>query len=227
MKKVNATQLKKIEEFLIKKDIIYTDLQMEFLDHICSGIEEQWEKDEQLSFDKAFHNEYKNFGIFGFSDIMEKREGDLKWYYWKQIGIHGLTWLKLPQIFFTLLLGYGIHLVLNTSYNHVFINILFGTIVILTTYQSIRLKLQERKNKKEGKQVLLMDKVIQETQTSSFIIYSPYLQFIFSNDTLLFSTITNIVFSCIFTILVLIYYHIIYDFPKNKTKYFRHNYTIA
>ncbi len=226
MKNVNAEQIKKIEKFLIKKDIIYDDIQVEFLDHICSGIEEQWEKDDQLPFDKAFHIEYKKFGIFGLHDIVEKREKSLLWHYWKQLGKHGLHWFKIPQIFFTILLGYSIYLILNTVYNYIFIDIIFGVICLSTFFQSFNLKYKQKKAKNNGQQILLMDKVILESQSSLLIIYIPFIQNLFSLNHQSFSHITTLIFSVLFTLILILFYLTVYDFPKNKTQYFKHKYSI-
>lgn len=227
MKKVNQQQIEKIDAFLIKKEIVYTDLRQEFIDHICSGIEEQWEKDPNLSFDKAFHTEYKNFGIFGFSDILEKREVDLKRYYWKQIGLHILGWFKIPQIFFTILLGYGIFEILLTQYNLLFIQISVGIIGITAIFQSIRLKIIQRRKLKQNQPVLLIDNVITEATATSFVVYLPVLQNFFFAEQKDFNVLAGSIGALLLTLLFLMIYLVLYDFPKNKKLYFKRNYQYA
>lgn len=227
MKKVNQQQIEKIDAFLIKKEIVYTDLRQEFIDHICSSIEEQWEKDPNLSFDKAFHTEYKNFGIFGFSDILEKRETDLKRYYWKQIGLHTLGWFKIPQIFFTLLLGYGIFEILLTQYNLLFIQISVGIICLTSIFQSIRLKVIQKRKLKQNQPVLLIDNVIAEASSTSIVFYIPIIQNFFLAEQKDFNVLASSIGTLILTLLFLKVYLVIYDFPKNKKLYFKRNYQYA
>lgn len=227
MKKVSPEQIKQIEAFLIKKEIVYCDLQQEFLDHICSSIEEQWEEGSDISFDKAFNNEYNNFGIFGFSEILEKREKNLQWYYWKQLGLHGLNWFKIPQLFFALLLFYSIYEILSTSYNIIFVQCAVGAICLLSINQMIRLQLKQRKKIKEGKPVFLIDKVIAQAAGYFFIIYIPMLQNSFFMEPTSFSTIIRIVCALIITLFIFMTYIIIYDFPKNKKQYFKNKYRLA
>lgn len=227
MKKVNPQQIKKIEAFLIKKEIVYYDLQQELLDHICTSIEEQWEKNPNLTFDQAFHIEYKNFGIFGFSDIMEKRESDLKTYYWKQIAKHGMNWFKVPQLFLTLIVFYCIYEIMLTSYNLLFIQISFGSICIISITLSIFLQIRERNKLKQQKPILLMDKVIAEVTASSFIVYLPFFQGVFFEEGAILNTTLSILIAIFLTLLFFAMYMVLYDFPKNKKKYFKHKYNIA
>lgn len=228
MKKINTQQLKQIEDFLDKKDIVYHDLKLEFLDHICSGIEDQWEKHPNVSFNKAFHNEYKKFGMYGFSDILEKRETSLKWFYWKRIGLHSLNWFKIPQIFFTLLVGYTIFQILKTDYNQIFVNTAIIGSCLFAWVQYIRLEYLERKKLKQKKTVLLIDKVIKESSSLSFIFfYIPMYQNTLFKAQTEFSDNRAIYLSILLSIMLFITYMVSYDFPKNKTLYFKHKYKMA
>lgn len=227
MKKVNPQQIEKIKTFLIKKDVVYYDLQQELVDHVCTSIEEQWEKKPDLTFDQAFHNEYKNFGIFGFSDIVEKRETDLKKYYWKQIARHGLNWFKIPQLFFTLIVFYCIYEIMLTPHNLLFIQISFGSICLISIALSILLQIRERNKLKQQKPILLMDKVIAEATASSFIIYLPMFQGVFFEEGAIISTTLSALIAIFLTLLFFGMYMVLYDFPKNKKKYFKHKYNMA
>ena len=227
MRKVNTEEIKCIEDFIIKKDIVYYDLQIELLDHICSGIEEQWKKDPDLNFKKAFHNEYKHFGIYGFSDILEKREANLKKHYWKKIGQHSINWFKIPQLFFTLLLVYSIFHMLSSSYNFIFMDIIIVGICAATITKLITLSTKLNRKKKKKEKILLIDHVIKEASAFSFIIYGPLIQNYFLTEEKALSTVASIILSIIFTLLILLTYMIVYDFPKNKKTYFKHNYSIA
>lgn len=224
MKTLTAKQLEKIETFLEKKDVIYLDLKMELLDHISSSIENQWEKNPNLSFDKAFHNEYKNFGIHGFSEVITNREQDLNKYYWKSIGKHMLGWFKIPQIFFTILLFYVVFQLMNSEYNILVRNsavILYfwaGIIQISFYYISKEIK------KKKGLPILLMDKVIAKASGSLYFIYIVLQNSIFTLQKEIFSETKSIIWALFLTVLSLLFYHLIFDFPKNKRQYFKSNF---
>lgn len=66
---LSRQQLEEIRQFVIKKGIIYLDVQMEIIDHVASAIEEKMEAFPELDFDTSLKQVYANFGIFGFSTI--------------------------------------------------------------------------------------------------------------------------------------------------------------
>jgi hypothetical protein len=43
------------------------------VDHLANAIETQWQN-QKLSFNEALNKEFKKFGVFGFMDVVEKRQ---------------------------------------------------------------------------------------------------------------------------------------------------------
>lgn len=64
--------------FVEKKSVRWYDLQIEVVDHLASGIENEMQANPTLSFDKALEKVYKGFGIFGFSKIVSEKQKYLK-----------------------------------------------------------------------------------------------------------------------------------------------------
>jgi hypothetical protein len=44
------------------------------VDHLANAIETQWQENPKLSFNEALNKEFKKFGVFGFMDVVEKRQ---------------------------------------------------------------------------------------------------------------------------------------------------------
>lgn len=107
IKKISAEQMEMLFEFTRKHYVEYYDVQCELVDHLANAIEERWQTDPGLGFNEALHFEFKKFGIFGFTGIVEQRQAaltkkynSLSWAYFKE-------YLKLPKIILTLLFIVG------------------------------------------------------------------------------------------------------------------------
>jgi len=88
-KKISQEQMQKLFTFTRQHFVEYYDLQAELADHLANAIEARWAEQPHLSFDEALQLEFKKFGIFGFSDIVEQRQKALtKRYYrlvWQEV----------------------------------------------------------------------------------------------------------------------------------------------
>lgn len=60
--------------FTQKKMVHYYDLQTEIVDHLAERIEEEMLMQPSLNFENALQKVYKDFGIFGFSKIVQEKE---------------------------------------------------------------------------------------------------------------------------------------------------------
>ncbi len=100
--KITKEHIAYLHKFCKKKDVIYVDLRIELVDHLCELIQSEWEKNPQLSFRDAFHKVYKSFGIFGFMDIAAQHEKAVQKRYWKEIWLFFKKWITPPRILLTL-----------------------------------------------------------------------------------------------------------------------------
>ena len=66
-------QIEKLYQFTRAHYVEWYDLQTELVDHLAGDIEHILAKDPELSFEEALHSSFKKFGVFGFSDIVEKK----------------------------------------------------------------------------------------------------------------------------------------------------------
>lgn len=223
MKIIQQEDIEKLEAFLDKKEVKYFDLRVELIDHICTAIEEVWMETPELSFDETLEKVYQSFGIFGFATIIENREESLRQHYWKSIGRHMLQWLKLPQIFLTILLGYILFYAFKSEYNIIVRNtIVIGTGLLLMS-RSIQLVLRNWKKGKQNKPVVLIDHIMASSCSASNII----IVLAMGLDTTLKTSSSQWIWTLISLMLCFLTYHLIYDFPKNKRKYFRNSFILV
>lgn len=101
-KKINADQLDRLYAFTRAHYVEHYDLQTELADHLANAIEATWQQQPALPFEDALQREFKKFGVFGFSTVVEKSQKALGKKYYKLMWGYFKQFFKLPQIVLTL-----------------------------------------------------------------------------------------------------------------------------
>lgn len=160
MKKLTEKEIQKLFDFTRKHYVEYYDLQLELVDHLACGIEEQWRIDDAVSFEDALNIEFKKFGIFGFSDIVNYRKLELQKKYKNVIYIAILDHLKKKEYIGLMLLFsifYFLFTLLDAEITFIVAIILFYSIGI---FQLIRLnKNYKLKTKELGIKLVLVETI--------------------------------------------------------------------
>jgi hypothetical protein len=102
MRKITPAQTEMLYAFTRKHFVEYYDLQTELVDHLANAIEAKWEQQPDIDFETALQQEFKKFGIFGFMDVVEKRQAALTKKYYKLIWSYFKHFITIPKIMFTL-----------------------------------------------------------------------------------------------------------------------------
>ncbi|MBB1192431.1 hypothetical protein DNC80_01955 [Flavobacterium sp. SOK18b] len=105
--KLTAEQIQYVFNYIKSLDIKWYELQVEFTDHMVTSMEEIWEKDPELTFQKVKqYAESKFVGHSSFKSIQEERKCILQKecgkVQWKMI----TDYVKFPKIFGSILLVY-------------------------------------------------------------------------------------------------------------------------
>ena len=147
MKQLTTEQIDALFAFTKKHLVEHYDVQVELVDHLANAIEAQWTENSTISFEDALHKEYKNFGVFGFSGLVEQKQAALQNHYWKIIKKEFMSFFSIPKILLSVALFY----VLFNAYsnNHSFVyqydEIIRMAFVVLTVgvYMYQRMKLSK------------------------------------------------------------------------------------
>lgn len=100
--KLSPEQIEQLYTFTRQHFVEWYDLQTELVDHLANAIEEQWQQNAKLTFDEALNIEFKKFGVFGFMDVVEKRQSALNKKYNRLIFSELKTFFSIPKIIGTL-----------------------------------------------------------------------------------------------------------------------------
>lgn len=142
-------QIQSLFTFTKQHFVEWYDLQCELVDHLTNDIEHIWQTEPNLSFEQARDKAFKKFGIFGFSDVIEKKQYQLDKKYWKLTWKHFKDYFKLPKIVLTAFLIALVYSLFNLFENK---SMLFNTFIIISTIIMLTLlALKNREIKKQQK----------------------------------------------------------------------------
>lgn len=170
-KKVTQEQLAQLFAFTRKHFVEYYDLQAELADHLANAIEERWQEQPGLSFDEALRLEFKKFGIFGFSDIVERRQNALMKRYYRLAWREFRSALNLQMLVAVALAAFAIYkavLIAPWTYD-VFLLIFFG----ISSYKLLQLKKQYRKKLGQTRKKWLLEEIIYSCGGFGILMYFP------------------------------------------------------
>jgi len=225
MKLINE-QIEYLFQFTRQHYVEWYDLQTELVDHLANAIEEQWQQNPKLSFEDALQIEFKKFGVFGFMDVVEKRQIALRKKYNKLVWQHFKTFFTIPKIIGTATVFLALVLLM--------LKYPFANIVILTIFMISALifwigmiKLS-RKNKKQtqlmGKKWLFKD-IIYGFGTFGGLSYIPIQIALQMYDKIsFFNLIPSIIISATVTSILLFNYIILFIIPSKAEHYLKETY---
>lgn len=122
---LSAEQIEQLFDFTKKHYVEHYDVQVELVDHLANSIEDQWKENPNVLFEEALQTEFKKFGIFGFTGLVEQKQSDLHKYYNKMLLREVLRFISIPKAIITVAMYLSIFFFLKkTEY--------FGEIVMLS-----------------------------------------------------------------------------------------------
>jgi hypothetical protein len=153
-------QIDRLYQFTRQHYVEWYDLQTELVDHLANAIEQQWQENPIISFEDALQKEFKKFGVFGFMDVVEKRQAAMNKRYNKILWQHFKEFFTIPKIVLTFIF------VIATFYTFklIFFNEIFAVGLLLLLLFTIPFLIIEqrkiKKRKKETGKVWLLEQII-------------------------------------------------------------------
>ncbi|WP_166960049.1 hypothetical protein [Yeosuana marina] len=217
--KVNQEQIEDLYTFTRKHFVEWYDVQTELVDHLANGIEEQWEQTPHLSFEEALKIEFKKFGVFGFSEIVEKKTNALEKYYRKEAWKLLKEYFKLPKIIATSFSIWMLFKILQLFNNkeYIVVFLMIGVACVYFFYILKELKRIKKINKQTGKKWLFENVIAQLGGLIHFLnigIYMPLINFDRQWDTLALLSFST----CFVVYILLLFVSIKVVTPRLKEK---------
>jgi len=175
---LSKEQTQQLYEFTCQHYVEYFDVQTELVDHLANDIEQIWQEQPTLSFERTKDISFKKFGVFGFMDVVDSRAKALSKKYWELVWVIFKQFFTIPYI----IISSTIFLALFFSLKLFSTKILFVSIGVFILFYRLYFLRKEKKQrfKKTNKKWLLEEYVFNIGGGVAFInfffqmaIYSP------------------------------------------------------
>jgi len=218
LKKVTAEQMDMLFEFTRKHYVEYYDVQCELADHLANAIEERWETQPNLGFNEALHFEFKKFGIFGFTGIVEKRQLALGKKYKKLMWQYLKEFIRIPQILITIVLLLMVYKAISFS-QIVYYILSLSTFLLSFIVLIIRVVKYRKKVKQIGKK-WLFEETIAHCGGMAGMTYIPFhFSTIFDLDSPSTSIIKIVIMTIVVVLFMLIQYVVLFVIPRRAEEH--------
>ena len=161
MKKVCEGQVEALYLFTRQHYVEYYDVQTELVDHLANGIEAQWAVNPEIPFEAALQKEFKKFGVFGFSEVVGKRQRAMEKKYWKFIWKESKSIIREPKMALPILFLFAGSYFLLTFKEGIYV--LMALVVLLSLFTIIFWTGKTnslKKKKKKGEKIYLLETII-------------------------------------------------------------------
>lgn len=230
MKKITTTQIEQLFAFTRQHYVEHYDLQCELVDHLANGIEQQWERIPAMHFDEALQVEFKKFGVFGFMDVVDKKQRAMEKRYLKIIWQHMLSFFKSARVLVLILtVALLYQFVTTVSYAsqiiYWFCLVYLVLYFVLTLNRTYRLK---KKRQQSGNKTWLFEEQLHNYGMWSSLSFIPYYTLV---STLRYDSNLNdlplplLLAVLTFLVLVACLCYIMYvEIPAKATQYLKETY---
>lgn len=223
--KITPEHIDRLYRFTREHFVEWYDLQTELVDHLANAIEKQWEENPKILFEEALQIEFKKFGVFGFMNVVEKRQAALEKKYRKIIWQHFKAFFTLPKILSTTA-AFAFIWVLLKSLNQahtVVYGLLMGAVLsfwILTIAKKIK---AQKKATKTTKKWLFKEMIFGYGNVLG-LSYIPFQFIIHIDFEAGLSNLQISFFSFLIVVLYLLEYIILFEIPSKAITYLKETY---
>jgi len=212
--KLTKDQIDKLYKFTRQHYVEWYDLQSELVDHLANDIEQIWTTEPQLTFEQAKLKAFKKFGIFGFMDVVEKKQNAMSKRYFKLIWKEFIQFFTIPKIVLTVSLFFAVLFFIRLiRHNEI---VIFSMLTVLMSLPLISIFISGKKQKrkiKEGKKRYMFEDYITNLGGLVTFFQFPFQIIINFDDNKIWTLNLELFFTSVFVIFGLVLYIAIYIIP--------------
>lgn len=165
--KLTDIEIDRLYKFTREHFVYHYDVQTELVDHLANDIEQTWVAQPHLKFEKARDISFKKFGVFGFMDVVEKKQKAMNKHYWKILLRFVKEWFTLPKIIITGLIFMVFFTILQSTFAE---ETIFASILILLIVDLFFLFKNRSKKKTPNEKTFLLESMIGETRNGFSVL---------------------------------------------------------
>lgn len=217
--------IERLYRFTREHYVEWYDLQTELVDHLANAIETEWQENPSISFEDALQKEFRKFGVFGFMDVVEKRQIALNRKYGRIVWKHFKEFLTFPKIALSIVFTGLLYWLQHSTDAQIIRNILFVAILAMALVQIIRnVRFQNRKARSDEKR-WLFNEVIRSYGNLGIFFMLPIqlLGNIWRYDNVQ-NNLSMVLMSVFFVAYFLVFYIILFVIPSKAEAYLEETY---
>jgi len=222
-RKLTPGQIEELHEFCYFRCVFHYDVHIEIVDHLATAIENLWETNPGMPFEKAMYQVGEQFGgDLGFSTFRHEKEKALRKKYRRLLWQFVADYYKFPKIMITLLLTFTLYTALYYSENDQWIVV---SLVALFSGFSLFYGLYYRPKHvqiktEKGYSFLLNDISIKGVLSKTGTGFGGYFIFIATQHAH-FSTAGSIIFSILVSLYIVLLYGDCFFISKKIREHFK------
>jgi hypothetical protein len=220
MKTLTTDQITALYAFTRQHFVEHYDLQTELVDHLANAIEQRWAMDPAVSFDDALKAEFKKFGVFGFSDVVEERGKALGRRYRKLMWGYFKSFFTPPRVLLTLALVLAAGMLIR--FNIWVALAVYAALQLYSLYRmSLNIKAFTKKAKETGRKWMLEEMIFRG------VTFSALAGFWFQFGQIMYNThnmYAQWVLATVCVLLLLHNYIVLYVIPSKAEYYLKETY---
>lgn len=220
MRKITAKEAEKLFSFTKKHYVEYFDIRMELVDHLASAMEKEWEISPEMTFEENLDCQFKKFGIFGFSEIVEEKTTAMEKYYWRIIFREILAALKsLPGAITFLLIFMGFSLLINSATGFIILQACVLFLFLVQGFFTFRLERRLKAKRKSFEKIYMLEEIILKTGGASVLFICAFnVMLIFDYADLKAEPILQYSMAVVVTLIIFLGYTSSIVIPAKKEK---------
>jgi hypothetical protein len=159
-----------------KYGVFFYDVQIELVDHMASLIEEQWEKDPEISFQQGLKNAVSSFGKSNFTKVTREKEKEVNRKYNLLLWKYFIEFYKWPKLLITIVFTLGLLLFFEFfNQTKTIMLIYWGLVLVGFAFYLIRIFPKYKIKGKSGELFLLTARQSQVMYISIILLQVPLI----------------------------------------------------
>lgn len=159
-----------------KYGVFFYDVQIELVDHMASLIEEQWEKDPEISFQQGLKNAVLSFGKSNFTKVTREKEKEVNRKYNLLLWKYFIEFYKWPKLLITIVFTLGLLLFFEFfNQTKTIMLIYWGLVMVGFAFYLIRIFPKYKIKGKSGELFLLAARQSQVMYISIILLQLPLI----------------------------------------------------
>lgn len=196
--------------------VFHFDLQTELVDHMANAIETTWKTSPGITFEEARDKSFKTFGVFGFMDVVEKRQKAMSKRYMKLLWSFAKNWFSFLEVLKTVVIFISTYVLFSLNFGKQVAIVAFIILFVSIFFKGFKF-VKYIKNKEQSKEKLwlLEDLIFRNASANAMLQITFVLNMYNTIENFWHFKYAAFIAALLFTVLAIYSYVSVVVLPKN------------